>query len=63
MDGKFEDMASRVWTNHIWTDDAQRQQNQDKWLKAMSYLGDRWILASDSKHVGFLRGPNAKRNH
>lgn len=36
-------LAEKVWSMHETTTEELRQSNIEKWLRAVEYLGPRWI--------------------
>jgi hypothetical protein len=44
--------VDRIWPQHIFTNEALRQANIEKWKRAVAYLGDRWILTKKVQRTG-----------
>lgn len=39
-------LAEKVWSMHETTTEEIRQSNIEKWLRAVEYLGPRWVAIS-----------------
>jgi hypothetical protein len=39
------EIVDRVWPIHALTSEEQRDRNIEKWVRSVSYLGEKWLLA------------------
>lgn len=44
-DDKLRAEAERIWPRHVATSEDLRERNIQHWMRSVSILGSRWILA------------------
>lgn len=50
-EAKVQQIGDRVWQMHVFTSEELLARNREKWLAAVKWLGDKWVIAKNIERV------------